>query len=72
MATSPSLTEFLTVRTCSKMARGVVPRSRALCIAEAMTGPSAMGSENGMPISVIAAPACSIAPRRAGSEPGAG
>ena len=42
----------MTSSTCS-------PSTSAWCMAAAITGPSAMGSENGMPISTICAPAAS-------------
>ncbi len=46
---------------------GVVPRSRARVLACWMTGPSMIGSEKGMPISMASAPA-SAAARTASSQ----
>ncbi len=48
-------------RIASKTPRGVTPRPRASCIDAAITGPSAIGSLNGMPISIAPAPARSSA-----------
>ena len=46
-----------TARAMAKISRMVVPRCSARCAAAWMTGPSAMGSENGTPSSMQSAPA---------------
>jgi hypothetical protein len=61
MATRPIDVRPRTASICSKMVAGVMPRPSASCMAAAITGPSAMGSEKGKPISTAAAPACSTA-----------
>ena len=64
MATIPIVSLARMAATSFKMAAGVAPCSSAWCIACEITGPSAMGSENGMPISTIELPAfcrlCSV------------
>src|ERR1035437_799501 len=49
--------ELRTVRTVSRMPVRVVPAARARSEESWMVGPSAMGSENGTPSSMISAPA---------------
>ena len=63
MATIPAAIDDRTDATHSKTPSGVTPASSARCMASAMTGPSAIGSLNGMPISMIDAPERSSAGR---------
>ena len=57
MATSAHCTCARTARTAAKTPSGVQPATNASCMLSAITGPSAIGSLNGMPTSITRAPA---------------